>query len=806
MAVSKTLGGGGIVGPGPSPRIVDRLRLFLLSPSPLIVLYAILVFLWFREDIPGLRGPKISPLFALVPLAGILAYRLFRRVGRRRITGGPSLSRKTLAAILLVALAAAVRLPFLPNGEGMMNSDDAIPALMGKHIAEGEIPPINFYGQDYLGSFPSHVYALFFFVFGYSIFVLKIATLLAYLGFVALVFLFLADLVPWGEAAAISAFFVLPIGHLILISYDNSAAFGFVLLFGAAILYAARAVVVKNSAGHICWLGFLMGLAFWTNQATASFILTAVLYIAWQGRLRLKTAGILAGTAAIGALPLIFQEIGNRFQIIAFLFGGEKGGMNTAKLQATGKFFQSLLSPQGRIPLLLIGLFVLAGVAALTYRAVRTKGRDPASLLLLFTLLFSALYFYSRFSDRLLVRYLYPFYVVLPALLMAPILLIRSKLKFVLISGLLAGILLGDNVGPTRLTLESARKGKAVYLQIIEAMSRTGRRYWQGNYWVAYLFTALSGEKVIVDSFTSNRYPAYRLAYDNDQASDNYVLVGNADTSDAAFAYNLGRLLTKFDVPHQMRTGPDWSLFYGISGPAFPVLLMEDPPPEIPRLDVREIHALDGFLHLTFSCPGGQAPAGFRIHVEIPGYSSAAEPLPPRVDSVTVALPFPVKADFPVRYYLDYQGLPILSAAKEFSCRAPGPAARAAPFVPLRGLSAPMLIEKRMVRLCDREASFEVRVAGGEKDIRIVLNSPFKFSDTNWHARFKQSVKIRVGEQLPVDRDLEDGPNIVDIALGAPLPDPRTVRIEMDFRYQFYFGPSIIQKVSAILENIPERE
>jgi hypothetical protein len=110
------------------------------------------------------------------------------------------------------------------------------------------------------------------------------------------------------------------------------------------------------------------------------------------------------------------------------------------------------------------------------------------------------------------------------------------------------------------------------------------------------------------------------------------------------------------------------------------------------------------------------------------------------------------------------------------------------------------------VRLCDREVSFEVRVAGGEKDIRIVLNSPFKFSDTNWHARFKQSVKIRVGEQLPVDRDLEDGPNIVDIALGAPLPDPRTVRIEMDFRYQFYFGPSIIQKVSAILENIPERE
>ena len=74
----------------------------------------------------------------------------------------------------------------------MMNSDDGIAALMGKHISDGRLPPICFYGQQYMGSFPSHVYALFFKVFGYSIFVLKLATLLGFLGFIALIFLLLS--------------------------------------------------------------------------------------------------------------------------------------------------------------------------------------------------------------------------------------------------------------------------------------------------------------------------------------------------------------------------------------------------------------------------------------------------------------------------------------------------------------------------------------------------------------------------------------------------------------------------------------
>jgi hypothetical protein len=348
------------------------------------------------------------------------------------------------------------------------------------------------------------------------------------------------------------------------------------------------------------------------------------------------------------------------------------------------------------------------------------------------------------------------------------------------------------------------RERQAVYRQMVESMAQTGRHYWQANYWVAYMLTALSGEKVIVDSFTTNRYPAYRLAYDNDQASDNYIFYGDSTTDDAAFTKNLSRILAKYDVPHQTRSGPDWALFFGIDGPVFPPLFMDDSAPEIPRLDVREIRARDGFLDIAFTRSGGEASADFRLNVEIPGYSAVTESLPPRAASVTVSLPFPAKADFPVRYYPDYRGLPIRSATKEFLCRAPGPSLRKDVFVPLLGVSALMPIEKRMARLCGKKAAFEVRTVGGEKNIRIVLNSPFQFSDVNWHAPFRQSVKIRVGDQLPVERVLEDGLNIVDVTLGAPPSGPRTIHIEMDFRYQFYFGPSIPRKVSALLEKTPE--
>ena len=61
---------------------------------------------------------------------------------------------------VILAVTIAVHVPFLVHADGLMDSDEAIPALQGKHISEGQIPAVYYYGARFQGSLPQQVYAL----------------------------------------------------------------------------------------------------------------------------------------------------------------------------------------------------------------------------------------------------------------------------------------------------------------------------------------------------------------------------------------------------------------------------------------------------------------------------------------------------------------------------------------------------------------------------------------------------------------------------------------------------------------------
>lgn len=787
----------------PAP-FAGRIPAVIASTPVLVALYVVLVLLWFRNEVPALRGLRTGPAWALAPLAALLVFRAWRYFRGRRISLPKRLSKKAAAVLLLLFLTLIVRLPFVSNGAGMMNSDDGIAALMGKHISDGRLPPICFYGQQYMGSLPSHVYALFFKAFGYSIFVLKLATLLAFLGFIALIFLLLADLFDLPSAVVMTAFFILPIGYLVPISLDNSSGFGFVLFFEAAILWGTHRAVATNGARILPLLGFVMGLAFWTNQTTATVIAAAVLTVAWKIRRRWAALLKLAGFAALGALPLVTQEVFNGFQIFYFLFGGEKGGIFKEKLAETAKLFLSLLSTEGRIPFWPVGLLMLAGFIALGVRVFRSKGKDPVSLIVLFTVLFGTLYFSSRFSDKLLVRYLYPSYAVLPVLLTAGLLALpfKRKLRIALISVVIAGLFARGNAAEAGRYLQAVRKGERIFRQVVETMVRTGQRYWNGSYWVAYHLTAIAGEKVKIDSYTSNRFPAYRLGYVNDQKVENFVFVGDQDTTDYACALNLDNLLKAFSIPCGKESGPEWSLFYAIPVPISPATLWEEPPARIPRVRVQEAREENGLLRLSFDSTGGVAASDFRIAAEVPGYSSSSAPLPPAAASAAVALPVPETGAAHIKYSLEYLGFPIRSSAGEYGWQPAGPRGpKAEGWVFLSGISEPIRIGERDIRVCAKTAAIEATIGEGKTGkLRLVLDSPLQFADLNWHGRYEQSVRIRVDGHPPVERPLADGLNTVDIELGEASPQRRSVRVDLEFRYQYRYGLNTYYLTAAFLE------
>ena len=84
-----------------------------------------------------------------------------------------------LGTALLVA--AGFKLALVVQGRVPFNADEAIVALMARHILHGE-RPIFFYGQAYMGSLDAFLVAAGFRLFGEQVWVIRLVQALIYLG------------------------------------------------------------------------------------------------------------------------------------------------------------------------------------------------------------------------------------------------------------------------------------------------------------------------------------------------------------------------------------------------------------------------------------------------------------------------------------------------------------------------------------------------------------------------------------------------------------------------------------------------
>ena len=126
------------------------------------------IFTWFKDNFPAFRKLRVSPLIPLALLALVVFVMLYVRLKQKRMLRLPGLriNKVFITIVVIVLLAIAFRIPLISHSFGLMTSDHAVPLLMGKHISEGKLPPIYYYGQFYMGSLSEHFYALLFFLFG----------------------------------------------------------------------------------------------------------------------------------------------------------------------------------------------------------------------------------------------------------------------------------------------------------------------------------------------------------------------------------------------------------------------------------------------------------------------------------------------------------------------------------------------------------------------------------------------------------------------------------------------------------------
>lgn len=184
-------------------------------------------------------------------------------------------------------------------------ADEGIVGLMGKHILEGSVYPIFFYGQDYLGALEAYSVALAFSLFGVSFLSLRLVTLAYSLALAALVFRFTYR--AYSVAAARWATVIVAVAPMYFLQWNLKARGGFVehlvLVFALLLLFWRFYVRHERDPALSFVFGLVAGIALWVNQLAAAYlgVMAVLLFLDGRDRRGLKPAavGLLLGASLL---------------------------------------------------------------------------------------------------------------------------------------------------------------------------------------------------------------------------------------------------------------------------------------------------------------------------------------------------------------------------------------------------------------------------------------------------------------------------------------------------------------------------
>jgi hypothetical protein len=225
-------------------------------------------------------------------------------------------------ALVLIAIGILIRLGLLLLDWPRTDSDEGTMGLMALHVVTRGEHPLFFYGQSYMGTLQAYIGASFFFLFGASVFTLRLGLVLLFALFLATMYALLCLLYERGFA--LFALFLLSLGTPELLKPQLLALGGYpeTLLFGALSLLLATRLALSvrlERAGRSRWLrmaayagfGATLGLGWWSDQLILPFIVAAALLVVTCCPRDLRWANLAAGGAGlvIGALPQLVYTL-----------------------------------------------------------------------------------------------------------------------------------------------------------------------------------------------------------------------------------------------------------------------------------------------------------------------------------------------------------------------------------------------------------------------------------------------------------------------------------------------------------------
>ena len=420
--------------------------------------------------------------------------------------------------------AAALKFWLEINKSVPFNGDEAIVGLMAKHILSGE-RPVFFYGQAYMGSLDAWLTAGAFKIFGVSVAAIRLVQGLLYLGYLLSLW-WLAALFSKHENIPVIIVALAALPPVVITTYTTASlgGYGESLILGNIVLGLGYCVIytgAKDNYWNWAGLGLAAGVGFWTLGIAGMYIVPVGLLGLRYFDIRLVRKYLLtAGAFILGSLPWWLYNLRHSWDALAALSGPGAGSLNI-KQNVFGFIFIGLpgifgLRPPWSseyFPWMVSGLLVLVytGVILVYWRRRKEKSAQILNaggkeLLIVFLVVYAAVFAFSRFGVDSTGRYLLPLYTAVLFFTAGAVLTIWEKrpqagmLLLAIVAALnLAGNLIGagsqekitTQFGPISRFDNSSDQALIDFLREHDVL--TG----YSNHWVSFRLAFLTGEEII---------------------------------------------------------------------------------------------------------------------------------------------------------------------------------------------------------------------------------------------------------------------------------------------------------------------
>jgi 4-amino-4-deoxy-L-arabinose transferase-like glycosyltransferase len=437
-------------------------------------------------------------------------------------------------AVLSAALAVALKASLLAAHAFPFNSDEAVVALMARHILHGKWPAF-FYGQAYMGSLDASLVALGFSVFGQHVQVIRWIQVLLYAGAVV-TGTWLAWRVTRSRVAAAVAglLMAIPTVNVTLYTTVSLGGYGEALLLGQCLLLLTLAMLERprRPAVYAAW-GALAGLGFWAFGLTLVYIVPSAIALVGHDSRSADRRGRVVGwaaaasAAAIGMIPWLAAAItGSLGVLVRELFGSAVAGASSSSLPVAwlehtrnllllgGPVILGLRAPWETrwlgLPLLPLALAIWACVFlhAISVLGRRDDQRAGRWIVAGVALLSAAGFVLTSFGADPSGRYFLP--MAMPLAIFAGSFIADlqartdsrwlSALVLVLLAFHLWGIVDCASRNPPGITTQFdpvARVDTESYDDLVAFLEAHGEYAGYSNYWVTYPLAFLSEERLI---------------------------------------------------------------------------------------------------------------------------------------------------------------------------------------------------------------------------------------------------------------------------------------------------------------------